>query len=309
MQVSHLQSMNLSSRDENDFFDFYEAAIQCRARERMLSVGGAIGRRSLRYVTDASHDDSVYSLVCMVCVKIKTHVGLCSRRVGGVRVKLCDIQYRSGADLLKWLGNDHDHFNKTFGFGTFMQRYGQAWQERGQWGGDLREFGPTRWEWCRLLKSRGMSEPFEIWCCPEDVKCVEKHRPEVIHTDCDVPISTDCFRYLQSGKDVPMALANENMWGYVASIVTQYQVQWIEMAAVLPYGTCIIVCYVEGDRGHLMNEIHKENQHSTAVHGHALSFTMPWEDLVKSLRQRVKSIPRDPQCLKYMLRLHLKVAG
>ena len=30
---------------------------------------------------------------------------------------------------------------------------------------------------------------------------------------------------------------------------------------------------------------------------------------MRSLHQRVKSIPRDPECLKYMLRLHLKVAG
>ena len=36
---------------------------------------------------------------------------------------------------------------------------------------------------------------------------------------------------------------------------------------------------------------------------------MPWDDIVRSLHQRVKSIPRDPECLKYMLRLHLKVAG
>ena len=58
-----------------------------------------------------------------------------------------------------------------------------------------------------------------------------------------------------------------------------------------------------------MNEVLKENQHRTAVRGHAFSFIMPWEDIVKSLHQRIKSIPRDPECLKYMLRLHLKVAG
>ena len=71
----------------------------------------------------------------------------------------------------------------------------------------------------------------------------------------------------------------------------------------------MIVYYVEGDYGHLMNEVLKENQHRTSVRGHAYSFIMPWDDIVRSLHQRVKSIPRDPECLKYMLRLHLKVAG
>ena len=41
---------------------------------------------------------------------------------------------------------------------------------------------------------------------------------------------------------------------------------------------------------------------------------MPWEDVVKSLNRSMsdadlESIPRDEECLKYMFRLHLKVAG
>ena len=117
------------------------------------------------------------------------------------------------------------------------------------------------------------------------------------------------MRTLDSKKDVPMALSNDNMWGYIADIVTKYQVRWIEMAAVLPYWTCMIVYYVESDKGHLMTEVLKDAQHRTAVRGHAFTFIMPWEQIIQSLHQRVKSIPRDPECLKYMMRLHLKVAG
>ena len=64
-----------------------------------------------------------------------------------------------------------------------------------------------------------------------------------------------------------MALANDNMWGYICSIIVQYQVRWIEMAAVLPYWTCMIVYYVEGDRGHLMNEILAEKLQRRGVRG------------------------------------------
>ena len=46
-----------------------------------------------------------------------------------------------------------------------------------------------------------------------------------------------------------MALANDNMWGYVTDLITRYQVRWIEMAAVLPYWTCMIVYCVEAYRG------------------------------------------------------------
>ena len=103
-----------------------------------------------------------------------------------------------------------------------------------------------------------------------------------------MPICKDCEIRLYRCSDVPMALANDNMWGYISSIITQYQVRWIEMAAVLPYWTCMIVYYVEGDRGHLMNEVLKENQHRAAVRGQAFSFIMPWDEIVKSLHQRIR---------------------
>ena len=67
--------------------------------------------------------------------------------------------------------------------------------------------------------------------------------------------------------------------------------------------------YAEGDKGHLMNEVLKQQQDRTGVRGSAFSYIMPWEDIVKSMHQRVKALPRDPECLKYMLRLHIKVAG
>ena len=36
-----------------------------------------------------------------------------------------------------------------------------------------------------------------------------------------------CFALLRQEKDVPMALSNDNMWGYIDSIVTRYRVRWI----------------------------------------------------------------------------------
>ena len=73
--------MELPERDEGDFFDFYEAAIQVQAQKIMPAVGVSIDRRSFRYVTDTFNDENVYNLVCMVCAQSKTHTGLRSMRV------------------------------------------------------------------------------------------------------------------------------------------------------------------------------------------------------------------------------------
>ena len=271
----------------------------------------SIDRRSLRYVWDTFNDDTVFNLVCMVCAQSKTHTGLVSSRSTdtGYFEKLTDIQYRRGADLINMWQKNLDHFDNNFGFRTFMQRYGTDWQDPSLADEDLREFGPTRWEWRRALEVGRDLPSFEMLCCPEDIKCTRQHPTESICLECQVPICKECWFVLRREKNVPMALANDNHWGYVVALIKRYKVRWIEMAAVLPYWTCMIVYYVEGDYGHLMNEEVQGTRQRTAVRGQAFSFLMPWEQIVKGLTQRVKAIPRDPECLKYMLRLHLKVAG
>ena len=138
VEFRHRDAMKLSDKDEDDFYDFYEAAIQRRAQEIMPSVGVSIDRRSLRYVTDTFNDDSVYNLICMVCAQSKTHTGLCSQRVNGQFVKLVDIEYRSGAELLDWWRRDLTHFDNKCGFRTFLKRHGHDWKITGQSDEDLR---------------------------------------------------------------------------------------------------------------------------------------------------------------------------
>ena len=74
----------------------------------------------------------------------------------------------------------------------------------------------------------------------------------------------------------------------------------------------MLVYYVEGDRGHLINEKVGGQQWRTKVKGGACSFQMPWEDIVKDLQSNINDgalteIPRSAECIKYMLRVHLKV--
>jgi hypothetical protein len=111
-----------------------------------------------------------------------------------------------------------------------------------------------------------------------------------------------------------MALANDNMWGYTTSVIVKYKVRWIEVAAVLPIWTSMIMYYVEGDYGHLMNETLQKPRWRTKVRGHCFSFIMPWESIIKDLNQRIgtqglQNFVRDDECLSYMLGIHLKVAG
>ena len=177
-------------------------------------------------------------------------------------------------------------------------------------------------------------------CNPEDnVQCSEHHEPQEVCAKCQIALCRTCRSYLEIARKtdeniihqravanevsempkplpycIPMALANDNMFGYTSSLLVKYKVRWIEMAAVLPIWTSMIVYYVEGDYGHLMNETTHRPRWRTAVHGHCFSFIMPWETICKDLAHKLKAkdfafLPHDEECLSYMLSVHLKVAG
>ena len=151
-----------------------------------------------------------------------------------------------------------------------------------------------------------------IICCPEDITCSGEHDEQEIRKCCQLPLCYKCLLIsLEATEDdykIPRALANDNFYGFVDPTIVEYGVRWIELAAASPILNCIVCYYVEGDRGHLLDEQAFQRRNPINVRGHAYSFAMPWEQIVKGLTQRVKAIPRDPECLKYMLRLHLKVA-
>ena len=160
-----------------------------------------------------------------------------------------------------------------------------------------------------------LSIQMPLLCCPEDIelntyKC--KHPEYEVCKQCRVPVCSNCERLLWKGRGIPMALGNDNMWGYVTSLIARYKVRWIEMAAILPCWTSMIVYYVEGDHGHVMTESIGKASYRTAVRGHCYSFIMPWEDIMKCLDgmmtdAELACLPRGPECLKYLIRLQLKV--
>ena len=135
-------------------------------------------------------------------------------------------------------------------------------------------------------------------CCPEDVefchKCANVNKDNVkqiccVH--CRFPICKNCRVIMtRTHKDkigVPMALCNDNFWGFVSDVIARLQVRWIEAAAIMPCWTNIVVFYVEGSRGHLMDETLFKGSHRTAVHGKVWSVHLPWEDVVRSLNETI----------------------
>ena len=65
------------------------------------------------------------------------------------------------------------------------------------------------------------------------------------------------FLSVRDDKDackIPRSLCNDNFYGFMDNEILRHGVRWIEIAAASPILNCIVTYYVEGDRGHLMDE-------------------------------------------------------
>ena len=106
-----------------------------------------------------------------------------------------------------------------------------------------------------------------------------------------------------------MGLCNDNFWGYTTNILSELNVRWIEAAIVNPYWTTMLIYYIEGDRGHLMQEVMGKQERRTVVRGSACTYQMPWEEIVHELSNNTGMYPRCQASLKYFVRVHLTVCG
>ena len=106
-----------------------------------------------------------------------------------------------------------------------------------------------------------------------------------------------------------MGLCNDNFWSYTTSILSTLNVRWIEAAIVNPYWTTMLIYYIEGDHGHLMQEQMGQQKSRTVVRGSACTYQMPWEDIVQELSTNGAKYPRCQESLKYFVRVHLTVCG
>ena len=111
---------------------------------------------------------------------------------------------------------------------------------------------------------------------------------------------------------IPVALANDNFFGFALDIVYKYKVRYIECAAASPLFTALMMYYVEGDKGHMLNVRQHKPQRAYACRGNVFSFHMPWEEIAEQLNavtaeEAVEALPHDEHALSQMVLFSLRV--
>ncbi|CAK9024343.1 ATP-dependent DNA helicase [Durusdinium trenchii] len=275
-----------------DNMAWYCAGMRHKKQQNMSLVGPSVDRRTIALMRQAYASETVEMLICFcrAAKKIKVRPS-----------EESEISYRFGGELLR-LGDQVLHLN--FALEDFKRSYGDgpAFQ-------DARDLADDVWV-RQLLFEDG--KKLQVLCCPEDVANCGQHSPGDICHRCRVPICTECWEHLADPAQVgvPMALSNDNFWGYMSAVVVKHEVRFIETLVAIPIWTTTSIFYVEGDRGHLLQEKMGQKRWRTAMRGYVSSFVMPWEDILRQLRDRTteketQELPRSPECLRYLVRFTL----
>jgi hypothetical protein len=280
---------------------YYTAAIREKEREGVPSIGASIDRRTFEHVHEDYNSKTVRSLVCYVCATINTQTSSANSA----------IRLEDGS-VLQCLSKES--FEGNLCFDTFRERHMSELDSSLRGDADL---APTCWLWRQLLL-RPNEAPAAMLCCPEDVvHCGAAHAAHAICGACRIPICRSCKRRMQQKESesclVPMALANDNFQGFLPKLIYDLKVRWIEAAAACPHWTTQILYYIEGDRGHLLEEELFKPKFRTAVRGNIFSFHMPWEDIMASLARTVDDeelvTPQPPGVLCHLVKFHLRIAS
>ena len=223
-------------------------------------------------------------------------------------------------------------YTRTFLLSEFVHRFAnEDYGTHLPWHGATEiAAGDTEWQRTLIVQGSAFGQVLtprrdRIICCPEDVRScchsgpVRSKRPahgsDEICGQCEIPLCRHCIESMKGVPCVmPMVLCNDNLWGYTTDIISKYQVCWLEAAIVSPTWTSMMMFFVEGDGGHLFGEVLNAQRYRVKVRGSCVSYLMPWEDIIRELRENyldanLLNIPRKQECLWYMLRVHLNVAG
>ena len=253
-------------------YDYYQEAIAWQEQQKMPHVGLSIDRRTLKHLSRGLCECPPTSLICACCMCQYTMLDGTNGEMGRIGAYTYFSQISAKCFQSNWCFEEYmKHYGKT----SAMENHEDLGKKS---------------KFKRILMYPNFRKQ-AIICCPEDIKCAAEHDSREIYECCQLPLCYRCLQIsLKTTEDdhkIPRALANDNFYGFVDPTIVEYGVRWIELAAASPILNCIVCYYVEGDRGHLLDEQAFQRRNAINVRGNAYSFAMPWDQIADRLSQVV----------------------
>ncbi|MGB1651984.1 MAG: DUF6570 domain-containing protein, partial [Acidimicrobiales bacterium] len=281
-------------------------------------------RRTLRMLTQVYNDTTTKAVTCFVCAQIHATIDgpevLRYTKDGQSQpepVRNSTISYR-GRNWLRDVEQKHPGtLLNNCSYELWRQRYVKAQYDRHA---NVNErcvlFGCTEDIQCR--KPRSAREHKAVSVSMKDNQCRR------MCAECNIPICRDCqvgLNNYEAGHatgSIPLALANDNYYGYINKLLITEEITWLECACSSLVWSTILVYYLEEPYGHLMLENVEGARGRTQARGNLFSFSVPWEDIEKRCAEAVQNwseasekvraawqLPHDEFILSALVNVHI----
>ncbi|CAJ1393587.1 unnamed protein product [Effrenium voratum] len=265
----------------------YSEAVAQRCRADAPLAGCSLDRTALRSFAKATAKDSVEALICFCCACVYT----CVAEVG----ERSEIQWRrplsrAPSGELLFFGRPAAAAAEVLGLEHFLNKYDQL-NGPGKKLSDHETF--ASWK----LRLPGPDD-VELLCCPEDHRCgaAPEHVAEgVLCEHCELPVCGECLDHLAEAELPPLSLANDMWTGYAPERIYTEEATVMELICASPCVTTLICMSMEArfrsEAGALDEAAHMA-RHRFGARGNALSFPLPWEDVLQAGGDRAAALPR-----------------
>ena len=138
---------------------------------------------------------------------------------------------------------------------------------------------------------------------------------KILCPECEVPLGQACKEHLTSGSLPPLSLANDMFTGYAPKRIYEEKVTVMELICASPCITALICISMEAKHRHqasAMDEVAHMARHKYGARGNALTFPLPWEDILRALQANMDEdaddtvVPRSGAELASVARVLLK---
>ena len=261
----------------------YNEAIAEILRGQVPIAGPSLDRTALHAYAKATEEDKVEALICFCCGCIHTHIKQDADKNDIDWV--WPVEISSSGDTLMF-GMALNAASQLIGMQTFLDKYGHV--------DGYANIGITGElnEWRSAVYDYHKNEFVEFICCPEDHKCsadLNHHQSHIICEECQVPVCRQCQAHLKKGKLSPLSLANDMWTGFAPAVLYDERVTVMEMVCASPCLTTLL-CFSMETRyrnDHLLDEKAHMARHRVGARGNALTFPLPWEQLIDTLQRFV----------------------
>ena len=279
VQKEHAKELQLVARHmpkplpQDALESIYKEAVARRCRQDAPVAGCSRDRTALRSFAEATSKDNVESLVCFSCACIYVRVADAERK-GRIRWRSL-LNPRNGEEHHEATVNLHQLLSRD----KYFRRYDDL-------GGGVKLSEANDFEqWSAEIPGLG-----KLLCCPEDLRCPanpQHSKERVLCEHCEVPLCQDCEKHLVEGKLPPLSLCNDMWTGFAPERLHSEKITVMEMICASPCVTTLICMSMEArhrSEGTTLDEKAHCARHRLGARGNALTFPLPWEDVLRNLQ-------------------------